>query len=144
MGKDYEVYEDALCAHLITSFPNHLSATRCKSADPDTVLTAIFEENSLYGCVLDFGRGFEDSREPFKTQVWVWQIVGIFFVRFDESVEPHARQIISILKRLFENDHTLGGVSPRVRMVGIETPEPTQVNDIPFYFIPFTVEFWDR
>jgi hypothetical protein len=144
---DYDVIESALRDLILTKFPDELTEERCKIADPDKLFEEMFRtrsDGSPYGCLLDYGDGREDTSQPFKHQVWIWTIVGIFMIRYNDDIETQARMIIRKLKRLFVDDHTIGGVTVKAKMVAINPPEPTQVNDVPHYFIPFVVEAWDK
>lgn len=144
---DYDLIESALRDCILTEFSDELTADRCLIADPDTLFQNMFAEGddgSPYGCLLDYGDGREDRDQPFKSQMWIWTIVGIFMIRYNADIEAQARAVIRKLKRLVQNDHTLGGTSVKAKVVAINPPEPTQVNDVPHYFIPFVVDAWDK
>ncbi len=143
--QDYAVVEEALRQRLITHFSNQLSDTRCVAGDIDALLRAIFdEEDTYFGCLLEFGMARELIREPFKAQIWATQIVGIFMIRYSPDVEDNLRLVLKNLRTLCKDDPRLGGTVDRARVIRIDTPEPVQVEDIGFYFVPFTVEVWER
>lgn len=143
---DYAVLEAAVIQRLITAIPD-LSDTRCLAGNLDGVLNAMFIENENHGCVVEFLRGQYDPESPFKAPVWVWQILGIYFIRYTGntvSIETELRNLLPKLAALFHDDHTLGGLSARFRVMEIDTPEPAQINDVPIYWLPFRVDVFDR
>jgi hypothetical protein len=141
----YETIERAVIGRLLENFPEDLSATRVKAGDSDSVIDAIFsEENANCGVYLEFGGGRPD-RETFKDQHWKWTIAGVFLIRYhDVSDEKKVREIATKLARLFAVDARLGGVTPLARITDIDVAEPTRINDIPFFWLPFIVEALDR
>jgi hypothetical protein len=48
------------------------------------------------------------------------------------------------LALIFHDDPRLGGLSPYTRLVDIDTPEPSTINDVPFYWLPFMITVVDR
>jgi hypothetical protein len=143
--QDYAVVEEALRQRLISAFPNKLSETLCIAGDIDQLLRNIFSEDSLYGCLVDFGEAREANSEPYKTQIWMTRIVGVFIIRYViDKIDANLREVLKDLRQLLKDDHRLGGTVDRAKLVAIETPEPTQVNDVSFLFLPFTVETWER
>jgi hypothetical protein len=137
--------KQGVLARVLEHFSDELDDDRCKIADTDAIFKAIFMSSEKYfGCVLDNGPAREMVDEVYKKQHWAWQIWGVFFIQYNDDIEVQADQIIDKLAVMFAPDHTLGGLSPKVKMVEIGIPEPNQVNDVAFYFIPFVVEAWDR
>jgi hypothetical protein len=140
----YSVIEAALVNKLVAHFSAELSASRCKAGDPDSVFTALFSEGADYGCFLEFNGGREDSQRPFDKPVWVWSLAGVLVIRYGDDIESKLRALVDKLAGIFVHDHTLGGVTPRIRLVDIGDAEPGQVNDTPFYWLPFIAEAIDR
>lgn len=142
----YEAIEAGVISHLLSVFVDELTDDTCINADADTLLRNIFESGATYGCLIDMGDpvGRDQRGERFKGQLWSWQLVGIFMIRYNEQIETQARQIVDKLATLFQNDHTLGGLTPKAMVNIVDAAEPTQVNDIAFYFIFFAMEVWDR
>lgn len=140
MSVEYSVVESALITRLIETF-SELSDTRCRAGDVDGVFNAIFEEGEDYGCLIEFGGGRDAAKSPFDKSMWTWRTDCIFFIRYGEDIETKMRAIVDKLAYLTApGQHTLGGTTPLARLYEIGVPEPGTVNDIPFYWIPFTVE----
>lgn len=144
MAVDYTEVENAIIAKLIEKFPDELSEGRVQAGDVDKVFEAVFGEGADYGVLLEFDGGRRGSREAFKQPVWIWSIAGIFFIRYGEGIEGRLRSVVNKLAKFLDDDHTLGGVAPVVKITGIGDPEPGQVNDIAFYWLPFEIEAIDR
>lgn len=143
----YTALEQAVIDKLLVHFPSELSPTRCLSGDLDAVLEAVFAEDATYGCIVEFAGGRERTREPFKTPVWVWSVFGIFIVRYQaghESVEQNMRAVVDRLSTLFSDDHTLGRLTPLAKFAEIDAAEPVNINEYPFYWLPFVIEVIDR
>jgi len=140
---DYATIEEAVRAKLVETF-NGLSDTRCKVGDLDSVFQNMLSEGELQGCILDFLRGYPDTQQPFKTQIWIWRIMGIFLIQYSPTIETDMRDVVSSLSSMFAADHTLGGLTARVMISEIDTPEPASIQDVSFYWIPFTVDVFDR
>ena len=145
----YTAIESGIKERVLAHFSSELTAETCVIADSDNLFRAIFEKNAAYGCLLDMGipPGRQASGEPYKSPVWIWQIIGVFLLRYEgdtTQIEAKARAVVDKLQSLLDADHTLGGLSDKARVVLIDTPEVTEVNDVPFYFMPFMVEAWDK
>ena len=52
-------------------------------------------------------------------------------------MEDELREAVNLLAGLFEGNHTLGGITPLVQIERIDQADVTQLNDIPFYWLPF-------
>lgn len=139
----YEAIENAVLAKMLEKFPDKLSATRCKAGDPDAVFSAIFSEGIRFGVWTEVDGGGPDSSQPFNKQVWVWRMVGIFAIQISDTIEADLREIVTVLVQLFDGDHTLGGVTPRARITGLDTPVPAEVDSIPFYWVGFSIDAFD-
>jgi hypothetical protein len=145
--KNYDVVEQAVMDKINTVFSAELGTTRGVISDIDTMFTNIFEENAPYGCFIDFGGGKQDTRKPFSTQVWIWSIIGVFLVRYQDAadeIDTRLRGAVNKLAGLFNDDHTLSGLVPLVTVVDIGEPDTVTVADAPFYWLPFVIEVYDR
>lgn len=140
MNVTYVSVENAIIQKLITTYPNELSSTRVVVGDIDSLFQAIFEENESYGVFLEFGGGRRRDRETFKGNIFIWSLPGIFLIRYGDDIETKLRAIVDRLATLFDDDHTVGGVTPLAQMQVIGEAEVAQVNDVPFYWIPFMIE----
>ena len=66
-------------------------------------------------------------------------------VRFDgdpAKIEADARQIVDQVITIFDDKHTLGGLAAIAKVVSIDEPLPSTVNDVPFYWIPFLIDIY--
>jgi hypothetical protein len=153
--QDYLFVENLVVQRLIAHFPDELSESRCKAGKVDQVLEAVFKENANYGCVVDFGGGSDDLDKAFARPQWTWRLVGVFLIRLaagedsedpTEQIEINLRRIIDKLPHLFGSpgQETLDRQVGFVRVVSVDVPELGDVNDVPFYFLPFTVTVIDR
>lgn len=140
----YSAIEQAILAKLVSVFPSELDPARCTAGDPDAMFTAIFDAGAEYGCFVEFNGGAETNQQPFKMPVWVWQFAAVFVIRYGDGIEAKLRTIVDRLALAFAEDHTLGGITPRVRIVEIGDAEPGDVNEVPFYWLPFIIEAIDR
>lgn len=142
----YTAIESAVVTRFIEYFTSELSDTRCKAADIDAVLDAMYDENSEYGCLFEFGGGSDEPRKPFIKDAWAWYVDGLFMIRLSKDIDQKKRAIIDRLTKVFSSgeDRRLGGLSPKVTMVNIGKAELGDINDVPFFFIPFQIEALDR
>ena len=144
---DYSVIESAVVQRVRQHFNTELSESRCKATDIDAVFAAMVNEDADYGCVLDYSDGRRMPRPPFNSDVWVWQVLGMVLIRYRGDVEAHdmmARQVIDKLVHLFDNDKRLGGLVPLAQITQIGKPEAEAVNEVPMYWIPFSIEVIDK
>ena len=146
----YTACENAVKTRILAHFSAELTKDEyCQCGDSDTLFTALFRDSASYGCLIDIGNpaGRDITDAPFKGQIISWQIIGVFILRYggeNITIEVSARAIIDKIASLFSNDHTAGGVASRFRVVLIDPPERVDVNDLPFYFIGFNIEVWDK
>jgi hypothetical protein len=140
----YVELEAAVIAKFIEKFPDELSESRVKAGDLDSVFNAIYSEGEQYGVFLEFNGGREDTRRPYSTPAWMWTIGGVMAIRYSDTIESDLRTMIDKLKLLFDDDHTLGGLTPRAKFFMIDMPEISKVGDIPYYWLPFQIEVIDR
>lgn len=136
----YSSIEAAALEELKTHFSAYLSDTRCQIADIDAIVDAIFSEGSKFGCLIDFRSGSDTPRKPYNKDVWAWEIMGLFLIRFSETIEVDLREIVSLLPSTFSNNRRLSGLAANVKVSVIDRPEVADINDVPFYFIPFTID----
>lgn len=146
MRVGYETIESAVIQRILEVFDVELEPDRVSSGDIDAVFDGIMREETIYeyGAWTDFGGGRQDNQKPFKTPVWIWTIVGFLVIQRSDTIEQKLRSAVTKILGLFDEDHTLGGVTPYIRVVAIGEGQVVNVNDIPFYFLPFTIEAFDR
>ena len=135
-------YTDAEAA-VVAQFVNHfdeLNADRCKAGELDAVLQNLFASGERYACILQFGGGIRPHSERFNRMVWEWNIGGIMMIKFNpETIEVDLRVIVDKLKTVFDADRRLGGTVDLVSLSEIEMAEPAEVNEVPFYWLPFSI-----
>jgi len=120
------------------------------AGDVDRLLKQMIEGGKNYGVLLEFGGGVRRGRseeEPFKQRIWQWSVISVFMLRFTgdtQDVEVELRAVIDKLSSLFAQDHTLGGLTPWVRLERIDQPEIVRMNDIPMYWVPFEIMVFEK
>lgn len=140
----YTSIENALIQRFLVHFEGDLTEDRISAGDPDAVMNAMFQGNKNYGVVLEHGGGREDQDKPFTRPVWIWSIEGVFFIRYGDDVEERLRYVVDKLSTLFVDDFRLGNTTPMAKFTTIYAPEPATVNDIPFYWLSFSIEALDK
>jgi len=145
MTSEYTTKEQAIVDHVFETFEtagkmDHKD--QVVSAAIDKVLKQVLGENKNYACIVDFGGGVRTKVEPFTKRIWSWSVIGVILIKYvgkNEEVEVELRETINLLAGLFEGDHTLGGITPLVQIERIDQAEVTQLNDVPFYWLPFQI-----
>lgn len=142
----YNTIESAVVERIIGTFPDELNSDVCKAGDFDAVLDNMFNSNNDYGCLVEFDGGFRMNNSPFDRLIWTWSMLGIFLVRYtgNQETEERMRDIVSKLATMFQDDFKLGGVTAIAHVSRVTTPDTAQINDIPFYWIPFQIDVIDR
>jgi len=142
----YYPCESAVISELIDIFDG-LNANNCKSGDLDAVLAYILgsTQASEMGCYIEYFSGYHKALEPYKQMIWVWIMQGVILLRVSlPTVEADIRNIINTLSTFGQTDHTLGGVTSRTFISLIDQPKAVKINDVPYYWLPFVVEAWDK
>lgn len=149
----YEIGEEALRQILIATDALNLTESTCNT-DFDTVIRSMVETNINRGCLLTFNGGSRASGEPFqgggnRGRVWRWRVYGVYFIRYEGDnvgIEKTVREAIDSLKGILDGDNMrLSGTVPYAEVIAVEgPPEDITINDMPFYLLGFTVEFWDK
>ncbi len=143
----YSVIEEAIRQALVAHYPDDLNDNRCRRGDVDGVYEAMMSEGANVGCLIEYAGGERLIDPPFQGRVWNWLTTCFLFVRYQGDnalIESEARRLIDILWSLFADDHTLGGVTPAVKLSAILQPEPGKINDTPLYWITFHIEALDK
>ena len=144
---NYSVLEEAVRSQFVTHFGADLPDACCVSGDIDKLFMALQEGDQALGVLLEFGKGAKMKQAPFNGKVWVWVINGILILRYqgdNSNIEQDVRQRIDQVANVFDGHATLGGLTPLVAVTDIDTPEPALVNEVPFYWLPFTIEVLDK
>lgn len=145
----YKIIEDAVIEHLLLKFENYVTPESVVAGEIDTLLEELFGEGTRYGILLEFGGGGRPKRdgESFKGRIWEWIIIGVVMIKYVgdvKAIENDLRVIIGIMRRLFKQDHTLGGVSPKIDINRIHAPQVMNINEVPVYWLPFEISAWDK
>ncbi len=146
---NYSILETAIVdevrAHLQVDHRDQVVA-----GDVDRLVKQFIEGGKNYGVLLEFGGGVRRGRseeEPFKQRIWQWSIIAVYMLRYTgdtEEIEANLRESIDRLSSLFSTDHTLGGLTPWVRLERIDQAEIVRMNDIPLYWIPFEIMVFEK
>lgn len=135
----YTEIEEAVKVQFIAHF-DELDDERCRIGDADAVIDSMFSSGEHFGCYIEYNGGAEMTKRPFKIPVWVWSIAGIFLIQYSDNIETKLRVIIDKAKTVFDDDIRLGGATIKVKIVDLADAYIGQVNDTPFYFLPFLIE----
>ena len=135
----YTEIEKAIKDRFIEHF-SELDADRCRIGEADAVVESMFSSAELYGCYIEYNGGSEMTKRPFNAAVWVWSVAGIFLLQYSDDIESKLRVIVDKAKTVFDEDTRLGGTTIKVKIVDLADAYIGQVNDIPFYFLPFLIE----
>ena len=144
---NYSVVEEAVRSRFVEHYGEDLPDECCVSGDIDQLFTALQEGNYNFGVLLEYGKGSKLKQAPFNGKLWVWVIEGIMVMRYqgdNAAIEQEVRQKIDRLANVFDGHPTLGGLTPLAAVTDIDTPEPALVNEVPFYWLPFTIEVLDK
>jgi hypothetical protein len=141
----YETCENIIKDYMIEALPWTTTKT-VVAGELDDLLNVMVGESYTFGIYLDyFGAHRDRPTEKFNGKTWVWEIVGMVLIRVDpNTIETDMRRKITDIASLFIANHTVGGQVLKAEVVDIGLPEAGAVNDIPFYWCPFTVHVWDR
>jgi hypothetical protein len=144
----YSNIETAIVQAILAHFDSELNGDQslCAAGDVDSLLTQMANTNATYGVLLEFGGGSLNRNNPFNKDVWSWQVIGVMLVRYftSQQVETDLRSIVDKVSTLFSDDHRVGNVAALVRVTRITTPEPTQINDIPYYWVGFDIVAYEK
>ena len=143
MAYEYTAKEQAIVDHIFGLFED---AGKMDHKDQvvagaiDVLFAQVLGEQKKYACIIDFGGGVRTKVEPFAKRIWSWAVIGVILIKYTGEVkemEEELRGTINLLAGLFEGNHTLGGITPLVQIERIDQAEVTQLNDVPFYWLPF-------
>lgn len=143
MSYEYTAKEQAIVDHVFEIFED---AGKMDHKDQvvagaiDILFKQVIGETKKYGCIIDFGGGVRTKVEPFAKRIWSWAVIGVILIRYKgeaKEMEDELREAVNLLAGLFEGNHTLGGITPLVQIERIDQADVTQLNDIPFYWLPF-------
>lgn len=153
MARSYVASEEAIRQAIIAQTNFDLTEDTCGNVF-DVVFANMYENEKTYACVLNVGGGSRATAEPFNAgtigrrgKIWKWFVMGMLMIRYfgdTELIETQLRQAIDQIRELFSDDPRLGGAVDYIETISIDMPENADVNDIPFYFLFFTMEVWEK
>jgi len=135
----YTEIEEAVKDLFISHF-DELDEDRCRISDADGVIDSMFASGEMYGCYIEYNGGTEMSGKPFSKPVWVWSVAGVILIQYSADIEAKLRVMVDKTKTVFDDDPRLGGASSYAKIVDLADAYIGNVNDIPFYFLPFLIE----
>jgi hypothetical protein len=145
---DYSTLETAIVDEVRSHFRvDHQD--QVVAGNVDLLLNQLLEGGREYGVLLEFGGGVRRGRseeEPFSGRIWQWSVIAVYMLRYKgntEEIEAKLRESIDRISSLFP-DHTLGGLTPWVRLERIDQPEIVRMNDLPLYWIPFEIMVFEK
>lgn len=144
----YPTIEAAVVSAINTHFSTEFDglSSGCVAGKFDELYDEMSKISAKFGCLLEFAGGRMSRDNPFDKTMWSWFITGVFLIRYTDNVavEDNLRTVLGKLPAVFDADRRLGGVTPLVSVTNIDTPEPIQLGDTPFYWLPFNVVAYDR
>lgn len=144
----YPVLESAIVTAINTQFDSEFDglSSGCVAGKFDELYDNMSKISAKYGCLLEFAGGRLSRDNPFNQPMWSWFITGVFLIRYTDNavVEDDLRTVLSKLPVVFDSDRRLGGLTPLVSITNIDTPEPIQLGDTPYYWLPFSISVYDR
>ena len=141
----YEVIEEAVKQRVISVYA--ITDALCQKGNIDALYEAMQTAGSPFGVLVEYAGGRRLAEPPFNGKSWLWSMNGYLLVRFQgdaQQIEVDARQAIDKLVTLFDASHTLGQITAVARLTDIDIPIPSTINDVPFYWIPFSVEVTEK
>lgn len=145
--KGYSHLENLIVEKLIASTYGKLSTATCVKGDLDALFENMQTADVDEGVLFEFGGGRKLSAPPFNGKAWAWNVDAFYLIRFagDSGViEQRVREIADVLPSFLDASRTLGGTAALVSVVAIEKPEPAKINEVPFYWLPITLEVIER
>jgi hypothetical protein len=115
----------------------------CVAGNLDSLLDAMFSRAAPFGIYLDYGGGRPKNAKVFGKNSWTWNVTGFVIMHYSDEVDGLLRQVIDRLHQLFITNPTLDKKVSFAEILEIAAPEMSQINDTPFYWLPFTVSVTD-
>ena len=141
----YERIENAVKERVIATFG--VDATLCQQGDVDALFEEMQKANAPIGFLLEFAGGTRLKQAPFNGKSWQWRVYGYAIIRYqgdNAKIEDDARLAMDKIITLFDGSHTLGGLAALATLSEIDQPMPSTINDVPFYWVPFTVDVVEK
>jgi hypothetical protein len=141
----YEVVEQAVKVRIIHVFG--IDEPLCQKGDMDALFESMQKVNAPRGFLLEYAGGEKLKNAPFNGKMWGWLMNGYALVRYQgdsTQIEIDARQTVDQIVKLVDGFQTLGGLVALASLIEIDPPMPSTINDVPFYWIPFTINIMER
>ena len=136
----YEAIEKAVQARAMALF--QLDETLVQLGNIDALFDAMQTAGAPVGVLLEYAGGDRLKAAPYNGRTWAWHMNVYVLVRYQgdsDQIEIDARKNIDKITTLVDGSHTLGGTAAVAWVEDIDQPVPSTINDIPFYWIPFSM-----
>jgi hypothetical protein len=136
----YGEIEKAVQARVMTVF--ELEEPVVQLGNVDALFDAMQTAGAPLGFLLEYAGGDRLKNAPFNGRSWAWHMNVYALVRYEgdsSKIEVDARQTIDKILTLVDGSHTLNGTAAVAWLEDIDQPVASTINDIPFYWIPFTL-----
>ena len=141
----YERIESAVKERVIATFG--VEPALCQQGDVDALFEEMQNVDAPLGFLLEFAGGTRLKQPPFNGKSWQWRVYGYALLRFQgdaAKIERDARNAMDKIITLFGGSPTLGGLTALATLSEIDQPLPSTINDVPFYWVPFTVDVLEK
>lgn len=125
-------------------FASYLTGDDVVGNDINTVVSAMLQNDSEYGIVLEFVEAIKKKPESYKVTSWEYRINVLIIYRYNKQTgESQLRSIIDYAQSFLENNIRLNNHVKMAELLRIGTPEPYLIGEAAFYWVPLTVVVWD-
>jgi hypothetical protein len=136
----YEVIEKAVQSRAMTVF--QLDESLVQIGNIDSLFDTLQTSGAPLGILLEYAGGDRLKAAPFNGKTWAWHMNVYVLVRYqgdNDQIEIDARKNIDKIVTLVDGSHTLCGTAAVAWVEEIDQPIASTINDIPFYWIPFSL-----
>lgn len=130
---------------------------RTCSIDLDQAINYLNLDGKNTACLIMFSGGTREAREPFQMtggggmtnrgKIWKWRFNCILMLKYtggSMDIEVRELEAVDALMGLLDADRRLGGLSANADIVYIGQADGSEINDMAFYFLPFSIEVWNK
>lgn len=151
MAEAKETAYNEIIDEFFTLFNSHFPKSSINSladGDVDAVVNAILSESETsQGCVVNY---VNSTRVPNDKSFYSWDHLfgGVYLIRLEhlDTIEEEKRKVISRLWSFSDSvkSQTLSGKVKQAQINLVERAREADINDMPFYLVPFSVTVRDR
>lgn len=138
------VYDD-IVSELFSLFGDHfpeMSEDSIQDGDLDAVIAAMTVKEVTQGCVFSFISGSPHGGDAHSNS-WNYLFGGVVLIQLKDldTIEAERRKVISRLSTFAipVNVRRLNGIVKKLEVSSIERAREGDINDHPFYFVPFSI-----